>query len=549
MDGVDGIFGLDTDAAVRKFQEDHKDWEGKNLAVDGEVGERTADSLNREMVGIWYATYVSKDKDGTNVPESPKRPLVTHDVDQVLTLEAAVAKLAPMVVLHAFGLPSLKVPDRSVNYLPNDPGAAGSPPPDDPPRHVAKEAFLLHLHSGENLPRFSIRDTSAQPAKASQSSTPVFPEPGRFPEENGFPADKGDFPFERGQVQVCIARTIRVWRNLGLVFGAWHGNTTNPLIVTLQSREASIDTFTKKDGTEITRPSTNAFFSPPNHVNFGFKLVTPVKGSIAKGGKMQPGEKAKPPFTSDSADVVSHEVGHAILDAVAPSLITSEHTTVGAFHEAFGDISSILTALTDQDVRKEFLSGPGFDGASLVSRFAEEWGVLEFDPRDSEEDCLRNAFKENPPDSFAFNYRNPDTLPAIVDGQNFSNTVTAEIHDFGRIFVMAFFDCLRNAFKRLASDASSDDDKDEALREATAGIGKILVRAIRRAPAPVAGYYRTIARQMFLVDRDVFNQEFAPDMIGTSKGNAIVGRDLIAKDDPIIGAYLQKKISDLGLDI
>jgi len=374
-----------------------------------------------------------------------------------------------------------------------------------------------------------------------------------------FPGDTGDFPFERGQVQVCIARTVRVWRNLGLEFAAWHGNTTNPLIVALQSREASVSSVSN-------RPAINAFYRPPKEVHFGFNLVTPVTGTIPTGATMQPGETANLPFTADAADVVSHEVGHAILDAVAPLLIDSELTTVGAFHEAFGDITAILTTLTDPDVRKEFLNGPGFDESSLVSKLAEEFGVFLFKRgkgKRPEKDCLRDAFKENPevnpnppPDSFPFNYRNPDNLPdsskkgfSYGPGQNFSNTVTAEIHDFGRIFVMAFFDCLRNAFNRLAPDGASDEDKDQALREAAGGIGEILGRAIKRAPAPVAGYYRTIARQMIMVDRDLFNQEFTPDMIGTARGDALVGKDLISKDDPVIGGYLQKKISDLGVDL
>jgi hypothetical protein len=56
-DGVDGKFGDLTEDAVKKFQEDHKDWDGEPLKVDGLVGPRTSDSLNREMVGIWYVEY------------------------------------------------------------------------------------------------------------------------------------------------------------------------------------------------------------------------------------------------------------------------------------------------------------------------------------------------------------------------------------------------------------------------------------------------------------------------------------------------------------
>jgi len=55
--GVDGKFGDNTEKAVRSFQEENKDWEGTPLQVDGLVGPKTADALNRSMVGAWYDHY------------------------------------------------------------------------------------------------------------------------------------------------------------------------------------------------------------------------------------------------------------------------------------------------------------------------------------------------------------------------------------------------------------------------------------------------------------------------------------------------------------
>lgn len=54
-DGVDGKFGDLTEKAVRKYQGDPElapvDWEGNPLKVDGLVGPRTSDALNRHFVG------------------------------------------------------------------------------------------------------------------------------------------------------------------------------------------------------------------------------------------------------------------------------------------------------------------------------------------------------------------------------------------------------------------------------------------------------------------------------------------------------------------
>jgi len=55
--GIDGKFGDNTEKAVRQFQEENKDWEGNKLKVDGLVGPRTSDALNRAMVGVWYDHY------------------------------------------------------------------------------------------------------------------------------------------------------------------------------------------------------------------------------------------------------------------------------------------------------------------------------------------------------------------------------------------------------------------------------------------------------------------------------------------------------------
>lgn len=55
--GVDGKFGNDTEKAVKQFQEENKDWNGDGLKVDGLIGPKTSDALNRAMVGLWYDHY------------------------------------------------------------------------------------------------------------------------------------------------------------------------------------------------------------------------------------------------------------------------------------------------------------------------------------------------------------------------------------------------------------------------------------------------------------------------------------------------------------
>lgn len=57
-----------TEAAVKEFQEENRDWSGTSLTRDGLVGPKTADSLNRAMVGVFYPVYRTPDKLTSNTP-------------------------------------------------------------------------------------------------------------------------------------------------------------------------------------------------------------------------------------------------------------------------------------------------------------------------------------------------------------------------------------------------------------------------------------------------------------------------------------------------
>ncbi len=55
-------------------------------------------------------------------------------------------------------------------------------------------------------------------------------------------------------------------------------------------------------------------------------------------------------YTCRSYDVVSHELGHAILDALKPSLWASSHPQTGGLHESFGDLLALFTLLAQLDM-------------------------------------------------------------------------------------------------------------------------------------------------------------------------------------------------------
>ncbi len=113
-------------------------------------------------------------------------------------------------------------------------------------------------------------------------------------------------------------------------------------------------------------------------------------------------------YSGESPDVVCHELGHAVLDALRPELWDAMSVEVAAFHESFGDLSALLAGLQLPSLRRAVLSETGarIGRSSRLSRLAEQlgWALRQILPGSAEPDCLRNAV--NP-----FFYRAPETLP------------------------------------------------------------------------------------------------------------------------------------------
>jgi hypothetical protein len=80
-------------------------------------------------------------------------------------------------------------------------------------------------------------------------------------------------------------------------------------------------------------------------------------------------------YSGESPDVVCHEMGHACLDAHRPELWDAPFIEAGAFHESFGDMSAILSALQLPSVRAVALAGIKGYKSSQLSRCAEQLGA------------------------------------------------------------------------------------------------------------------------------------------------------------------------------
>jgi hypothetical protein len=177
-------------------------------------------------------------------------------------------------------------------------------------------------------------------------------------------------------------------------------------------------------------------------------------------------------FSGESPDVVCHELGHAILDSLKPQLFDAASIEVAAFHESFGDMSAILSALQLPSLREGVLAETGgvLHRASRLSRLAEQlgWAIRQSVPSAVEADCLRNAVN-------TFFYRDPDTLPTMAP----ATALSSEPHSFSRVFTGAFFEGLAGmlAMKDTKNEAALLPKLQLSVAEYGLGVPSIVVFA------------------------------------------------------------------------
>lgn len=225
----------------------------------------------------------------------------------------------------------------------------------------------------------------------------------------------------------------------------------------------------------------NAFYARDSGLNFFHGLVDKVDPNVTA-------------FSGESPDVVCHELGHAILDAVKPELFDAMSMEVAAFHEAFGDISSMLSALQLPSMREFVLEQTGgqLNSNSRLSQLARQlgWAIrVQIDPTAVDSDCLRNA-------SNYFFYQDPSGLPPSAPATRLSS----EPHSFSRVFSGAFLDVLAAMFKvGPANSLPTDSDKLQAISH---DAGTLLIEGVRLA-AVAPGFYSQVAAGMIQADHSL----------------------------------------------
>jgi hypothetical protein len=179
--------------------------------------------------------------------------------------------------------------------------------------------------------------------------------------------------------------------------------------------------------------------------------------------------------TALSADIVSHETGHAVLDGIRDLYNESFGLGPSAFHESFGDMTAMLIALHDDSLLRRMLEYTGGDLRleNFVTQMAEYVTQLlqdqQIETLHSHGIYLRNAIND-------LRYQSFDSLHYYPPQPE--TTLGLQAHNYSRLFTGAFYDILVGIFELLNDDMPAHI----ALHRARDIAGSLLTLALELGP-------------------------------------------------------------------
>lgn len=172
-------------------------------------------------------------------------------------------------------------------------------------------------------------------------------------------------------------------------------------------------------------------------------------------------------------DVASHECGHAMLDGIRPNYYQSLTPEPRAFHESFGDMMSIHSALCDPRVVDLVVQQTGGDlkKPNVAALIAEEMGTAvnaDDGANTTGGNYLRDA--NNP-----FVYQDPFSLTE----KGPLTELHSNRHSFSRVWTGAHYDLLASMTKEKMAQGA---DPKTAISAANEEVLQILANLLKEAP-------------------------------------------------------------------
>lgn len=203
--------------------------------------------------------------------------------------------------------------------------------------------------------------------------------------------------------------------------------------------------------------------------------------------------------TAQSADIVTHEAAHAVLDGLRDLYNESFGLGSRAFHESFGDVTAMLVALHDDSLIRRLLQWT--DGDLRMSNFVTEVAehltdeLLNSQHFREHTIYLRNAFNmlvDKPFEDLSYSPDNPETELARQE------------HSYSRLFTGAVYDILVGVYERFKEN---NLPQFVALYRARDVIGNLLVTAIELGPVGELNF-SDMAKAFLSADAILYNSRY-----------------------------------------
>ncbi len=202
----------------------------------------------------------------------------------------------------------------------------------------------------------------------------------------------------------------------------------------------------------------------------------------------------KPIYTCESFDIVSHELGHGILDILRPDLWSMQSMEAWAYHEAFGDMVAILGCMHSDKMLRSVLQETNNDitKQNHLTRLAEEMGTTIYHYTKGRDGRTPGALRKA---VNSFKYKQPSKLPSVTRHDQLAN----ESHSFGRVFLGAFYDFMTRVYQKQMTKGMQPLD---ALRYTRDYCGKLIMKTSKLAPASPR-FYAAAAKTMSSIERQM----------------------------------------------
>jgi hypothetical protein len=226
------------------------------------------------------------------------------------------------------------------------------------------------------------------------------------------------------------------------------------------------------------------------------------------------GKSGETVFTCLSHDIITHELGHAVLDGLKPYYNEVTSAATAGFHEYFGDAIALTSALSHRDLIVEIAGRTNtfLSASNVLANIAAEFGGGLSEEYGSIQDAyLRSA-------------QNNKTMVSLRN--------TQEEHDYSEVMTGAYYDLLERIYKKLMRDrnAKSGYDRVRSLFKAAEVVRRMLLRALDYCP-PVDINFLDYARAVFRADKMAYPIDLAEYRELWCK--VMKKRRVIRKDDDI----------------